>query len=375
MSHVDEGRLQAFLDGELSADEEIRIEDHLTDCIECAALFDEVVEVHAQASRLLSELDEQPATPEYQELVARAAEAEQDQRRSGPSFLLPGLAWAATLVLAFFLGWQASDRSAIVGNVEPAAPARGDSRSSEAPEIAGPEEFLADAVDPDPSNEEATPARQEPSESDTAPPAVAAGEEAGRAPESEAAPEQELDRAAARLEPLEQELRSDRARGGDELRMQAAPVAPPAGEWEAEEAGERLEVAAPFVRIAPSEVVERFGAEPLRPAGADLREMAIGPPGTFPEGLDDGPVLRSTYDLPGRAGRWMIWQQRTTIAGESEPPTAVALRRLLESSPAGVQGDGLGMIEWSDPRGFRVRMAARLPVDELRDLAMQLELR
>lgn len=98
MSHVDDGTLHAYLDGELAPMERGRIEEHLTGCSPCRERL-------AEARALITRADQ---------LLALAAPAA--PTRTAPPFhrLRPRpawwhvrmpLAWAATLTLALGTGW------------------------------------------------------------------------------------------------------------------------------------------------------------------------------------------------------------------------------------------------------------------------------
>jgi hypothetical protein len=99
MSHVDDGTLHAYLDGELTPVERERTEGHLAGCAACRARLEEERTLIERASRLLglAAPPERPAPPLH-EL--------RQPRRGGAGFRLP-LAWAATVALAIGIGWYA----------------------------------------------------------------------------------------------------------------------------------------------------------------------------------------------------------------------------------------------------------------------------
>jgi putative zinc finger protein len=98
MSHVDDGTLHAYLDGELTPVERERTDGHLAGCGACRARLEEERALIERASRLL-EVASPPerAAPPLHELRRRP-------RRS--RFMIP-LAWAATVTLAIGVGWFA----------------------------------------------------------------------------------------------------------------------------------------------------------------------------------------------------------------------------------------------------------------------------
>ena len=96
MSHVDEGTLHAYLDGELPAPERERWAVHIAACAECRTRLEEERALAARARELLAHV----APP------ARAPVAPRARRpaRAWRSVRLP-LAWAATVTIAFAVGW------------------------------------------------------------------------------------------------------------------------------------------------------------------------------------------------------------------------------------------------------------------------------
>ena len=100
MSHVDEGTLHAYLDGELSPPERTALEIHLAQCASCGARLAEERSLIERASAVLggARPSERPAPP-LSELAS--------PRRRGRRILgarLP-FAWAATVVLALGIGY------------------------------------------------------------------------------------------------------------------------------------------------------------------------------------------------------------------------------------------------------------------------------
>jgi len=98
MSHVDEGTLHAYLDGELAPVERERVDTHLKGCPACQARLAEERALIERASRLLGIA----APPE------RAIPPLQQLRQPRLTWRLRRpVAWAATLILAVGLGWYA----------------------------------------------------------------------------------------------------------------------------------------------------------------------------------------------------------------------------------------------------------------------------
>ena len=119
MSHVDDGSLHAYLDGELSAVERTRLEAHLGECPSCRARLDEERALIERAGQLLG-----LATPPGPE---RAMPPLHQLRHPRPRLrgMVP-LAWAATVVLAVWVGWYARGGPSAPG-IQTALEAPGDS--------------------------------------------------------------------------------------------------------------------------------------------------------------------------------------------------------------------------------------------------------
>jgi anti-sigma factor RsiW len=118
MQHVDEGLLHAYLDGELDvgspADAE-QVESHLAGCAVCRARLAEAQGLRARAHEILRVGTDAPrSAPHFDALLARAA-----VRPAGPRRTVDhrrtlhrqgvALGWAASLVIALFAGWFASE--------------------------------------------------------------------------------------------------------------------------------------------------------------------------------------------------------------------------------------------------------------------------
>ncbi|HWV56496.1 MAG TPA: hypothetical protein VNZ57_03410 [Longimicrobiales bacterium] len=139
MPHVDEARLEAWLDRERSglADSEIAaIERHLAECVACATRADRAAELKRRAADLLGELrmGDRPA-PSFEEVRARAA------GRSGRgavhgSRAVPWL-WAASVAVALGIGYVARD-ALTPAQVAVNAPATGVSAANDRQEASAP---------------------------------------------------------------------------------------------------------------------------------------------------------------------------------------------------------------------------------------------
>ncbi|HKC39772.1 MAG TPA: zf-HC2 domain-containing protein [Gemmatimonadales bacterium] len=99
MSHVDEGTLHSYLDGELSADERAAVEIHLSQCATCRASLAGQRALLERASAVLGVARpiERPAPP-FEQLRRQSKRSPWRVRRS--------IAWAASIVLAIGLGYS-----------------------------------------------------------------------------------------------------------------------------------------------------------------------------------------------------------------------------------------------------------------------------
>lgn len=102
MSHVDDGTLHAYLDGELPPAERARLEAHLAECPACRTRLEEERALVERAGQLLglAQPVERPAPPMHQLRRPRLV-----WRRRVP------LAWAASLLMAVGLGYYLGEAS------------------------------------------------------------------------------------------------------------------------------------------------------------------------------------------------------------------------------------------------------------------------
>lgn len=194
MSHVDDGTLHTYLDGEATAVERERLEAHLAGCAPCRARLEEERNLIERAGRLLglAAPPERPA-PSFHELR---------RPRRGGRYGLP-LAWAATIALAVGIGWYSRgllrNRSAVPTPAQVAAESPAALAEPHADDIAH------DRTDSAPSGRIA-PRRNQPSSPTPAPPsgpaamATGAAQAADRTGRVEPAPPQPVADAVGRLE-------------------------------------------------------------------------------------------------------------------------------------------------------------------------------
>ncbi len=118
MLHPEDGILHAYLDGECDDSERAEVEEHLHSCTECRARLEAAKGIGLEAGSLLGELEpESIQAPPWHELEQLAAERQratllaeekESTRSAAPFWRIPALAWAASLVVAFGLGWLVS---------------------------------------------------------------------------------------------------------------------------------------------------------------------------------------------------------------------------------------------------------------------------
>jgi len=114
MPHMDEGRLQAWLDGRrggLSQTERDEIGAHVASCEACADRVAELRGTDAASRDLLGALAEaEPAMPDFSDVVARSRSLDSPTRKSGtPARRRFPIQWAASIVVAVGVGWMANE--------------------------------------------------------------------------------------------------------------------------------------------------------------------------------------------------------------------------------------------------------------------------
>lgn len=176
MRHLDEGRLQAWLDGPragLADDERARIARHLEACAECADRLEALRDEAERAGALLgTPLPGGP--PAFDDVVARAERVGDDPSTRRPARRWRATGWAASIVMAAGAGWMANDlirrdpvavsRPAAVRTDEAPAPALeatgirpGASTATAEPAVEAPPDPVADVARPADADEGAQP--------------------------------------------------------------------------------------------------------------------------------------------------------------------------------------------------------------------------
>ncbi|UCC83458.1 MAG: zf-HC2 domain-containing protein [Gemmatimonadota bacterium] len=388
MSHIDEGTLHSYLDGEVSERQRTEIAGHLATCEECRTRLEAAEALSGRAAELLAELE--PGTvqpPSWREIEERAAARRHAAPR--PVRLRPRLAWAASIALAFAVGWASqayfvrmpASEVGVVGALE--------ADRSQAPQLR-----QRGAVEPGEAQPEA--ARQEQlraSEPDmtaiqprakVTPEEEAATEVAGRAPEG--APAQRL-----RDQPAELAEQDRAAEPADELvvveapaivagievaREEAQPQAavpvdraapqPAAHAFEAERAlAERRDAEAKstgFVELPATDAALWLGKEPRTLPELTLERVEVGP-GAALEGAQPGlPAIRLVYE--DAAGNEIILTQQWLGGG---------FDAFAETAPAmTVEPSGHRAYRWLDDQGYLLILEGNVSGDSLRALAERL---
>jgi len=402
MSHFDDGQLHAWLDGETIGNDAERIDRHLAKCDECSARLDEVARVHALACELVASAQGADA-PAWAELVARAeapgaAEPPAAEREPAvdrgvttstpargiwtPRLLTSGLAWAATLVLAFGLGWYAGLRpdDALRSNTEfrsevaaPAAKKKLDVGQQESPvgdddaerlvalgraqEAAVPEESVVQKTSADQlagaelegltrvageRNELA----ENRAEAVASPPAPVTD---GRLDRDEAAPVEQAQRRAAPARERQMTVEPEEAAGAT---MADAVASSPESD---------------VASNAPLDIVGWLGREPLRLEGAVLASATVAPLATSP-GSPSEPGVWMLFDDPQTGARVAVAQRRWPQGDDTDQPAPPADVGAALSS---VISDGSRQLWWITADGYLVLIAADVDEATLRDLAQR----
>jgi len=208
ISHVDDGQLHAYLDGELPQAEAWRLEAHLGECPACRGRLEEQRALIARASELLA----LAAPPARAAPPFRPAEVQPPPPVRWPA--RQPLAWAATVVLALAAGWYLRGES-------PSSPVPPDRRA------AG-----ANAAAPRETARTVPPSARQTAETKTLAP-VREADEAARS--AAAAQRDQMISGSAlpnpQITPLDQAARAKAAPPASAL-VAAAPAAPLAARWE-----------------------------------------------------------------------------------------------------------------------------------------------
>jgi anti-sigma factor RsiW len=402
MSHIEEAKLHAYLDGACAERELERIEAHLASCGECQARLAAAIAASRLASDLLAEIEPQPVhAPPWREIEERAAA----RTRSAPSrnWVRPSLAWAAMIAIAFGVGWlsntyysRAPERL-FTGSRQAQAPVAVADALEEQRFDQAPAEELPEAEAGERSGEITTPeTKVEEQDLDqlrtkSADERLAAEPQPGRTELADEGVAREADREGAlgavarkrvqEAEPIAEKAAEDvvaatppavagveanrvdpesRARR-DAPADQARPESEPLADFAARRIvlpSETGETSA-FFSVQPEDAALWLDAELRRLPDLQLRRVEVGPGSAVQGGLPGLPAVKLVYE--DAAGHELILIQQRV---------ADATLEFEEAEPVlTVDPDGPLAYRWLDGRGYRLILIAEVSSDSLRALA------
>jgi len=423
MSHVDDGTLNALLDGELAAEAAAAVEAHIAVCPECARRLAEAKRFIAEASDLLGALDlpgavaaPAPRVPKTAKEIALDLDAATQRSPAlgpGPAVGAPErtalrppprrrldfttLAWAATVVLAIGVGYLANEvrhsRERIAFGegyagrpVEAARPSSPAAQAPAAPAVA------QNAVEPAAGGAARTQLVRGPqvtrAASNESPQAAAASPTRKRTPVlggKQLAAATPSERAAARLQPERPGKTVVDMVGGVSGAAERQPAAvaaeAPAGlaraDRNAPAAGERGAVTVArdqrltvFRPADLEEAASRLGGTVRLIDGLRIDHVEVGPGWRVAGAAPSLDVVRTLYiDLQGR--RVVLDQQHLA---QPEPDTVAAERQgadvgmALGDTLTTEAPDGQVQVRWVDRERFWLSLTANLPADSVRAL-------
>ena len=402
MSHIEDGRLHAYLDGECAEREIEQIEAHLAICDECQERLEAATAASRTASDLLAEVEPGPVSaPSWRELEARAAA----RARSAPrrTWVKPSLAWAAMIAIAFGIGWfsntywsaarYAPSSSLPTETPIAAADALEEEQLPQAPEQTRTGAQVGEqSAEPDLANEQVSYDLRAKAVSE--PPATRPqpGRAAGVEGEVEkSAPEEAL--AAARRRSEEAENRTQAVTEDVAARPPAEPSPAVAGVDATRELAERRErqdlladKPQPQAEIIPSFAAQKsvlraesdeatpgfFGVQPEDAAvwldgnlrtlpDLQLKRVEVGPGTAVPGALPGLPAVRLVYEDAAGHPLVLIQQRVVDWAADAER------QPVLSVDPSGEVA-----YRWIDARGYHLILIGQVSSDSLRALAERL---
>ncbi len=305
MPHIPEGTLHAYLDGQLRGRERAELEEHLAGCAECRERLDEAERMIGDASSVMAELEPSAVQPPpWHEIEERAA-ARTGARPRRPR-LRPSLAWAATIVLAFGVGWLSHEYwPEWTGSRESAA---GTTSSRAIAEPAAARESEAAQESEETATETEPPAEAPSITVDERPkPEGGAGADAeGRQSEPQAEAPSPADAQAQTIEQATRgrvQARRDQARGvaplerGEAAAETGADALAPSAAAPARQnavSGE-AKAADSFFVVQPDEASTWLGIRLRTLPALELQRVEVGPGATVEGGLAGLPAVRLTY--------------------------------------------------------------------------------
>ncbi len=337
MSHPDDGTIQMLLDGELDAEQQSRIEHHMSACANCSARLAEARAFQLEADRLVEML-----------AIPSPTAGRLDGRRGRN--VIRSLAWAASIVVAVSLGYWGRGMNSPTADV----PQEGDvlPRASVTPPAAAPASpSEMDSVPPATSVARIAPATD----------ALTNSDDAAGARSAERAPREERDEA-----PRREAKAADRVDAPERVVGQAAAAPPPAAEQEARQSranldaakvGRSAEVPAVTWRVISME-------EAVRLLGGQLRLID----GLAPDRVETGPGTAVVGADPSRPLVRVVYASGTVTLDQQRPGTAISARRDAAAPAAGAVAPG-SVTGWQERSGIRFVVTGGVSADTLRALA------
>jgi len=396
MSHVDDGKLNALLDGELDTAEADAVRTHIASCADCAKRLDEAKQFLAGAADLLGALD-LPATAtapakEVRRVSKTAKEVaidldgathktpairpnlpEPPAAAARPRFDFTTLAWAAMIVLAIGVGYLANE----VRHVRGGTPVS----EAVASRPAGPAAVALSAPAQPASRAAASPAAPKNSPPvHTAAATRAGARPAGASAKSAAPPSGKRLAAAPRpvhRQPAHAAANTLASAAGAGARAQeaaprpAAAAAPTAALNRAGSAAAVAGVTAPspvpttFQRVTLEEAVARLDGVIRLMDGMRFEEVQLGP-GSLVAGADRGRQLVRLSYVDGAGRRFVLDQQRIAIPATGGSVSFDLSMRAGDTLTT-VAADGTVHVRWISGT-FWLSLTGNLPADEMRRL-------
>ena len=429
MPHLEDPLLQAYLDGYCNDRRVAEIEAHLEGCEQCRRRLDDARQAASHASQLLGALEPGPVhAPSFEELEAKAAAraggdvadeivakmAEAGLAKppsvSRPFWSSPSLAWAATLAIAFALGWVS--RSEIgMPVLEPAPLATFDAPASVEEVEAGGEIDALQAV----VKRSAADAPQLPAEAPADAQGPAGQEEASNRPDvggglSTVGEQRLLEQQVAAAAPaspgrreVEPSVSADRAEAAADPSLEMNEEIAQAGAFGDAGAGDAgaggaVGAAGGYIPVDLTAVEDWLGAPPRQLPDLQLLRAEVGPGTLMEDGSPERPVVRLVYrtdngeqisldqQFTGAVGGPLpaAADDRVDAAGErarAQPQQVRANRQAGFDRDVGAVGGvaseapyvstpgGGFTISWIDADGYVLSLSANLQPDIIRGLA------
>lgn len=404
MSHVSDGSLHAYLDGEAGERERAEVERHLASCVTCRERLEEAETVRDRASELLA--DYEPAgvrMPAWREIEERARVRGQTSQRQRRSWVRPGLAWAASIALAFVIGFASGGLVAPTNfaareevsprqqpsleRAEPAAPATAPAAGEEddamvtgrategtpptgsvAPSDAASSTSSAEAADRAPARlrdqapaeaqtlaEEAAPAAEPPVAA--APTAGAERDEARAERESSAAAPPAVSEGKAAQPVPSQDAVPAAVREQAQFRLDARRREVAGAELDqAGESMNRAKLAGEYFSVSADAATEWLGVRMRTLPELELVRVEVGPGSTLDTGSIGRPAIRLVYRDAAANEITLLQQWTGTAVGEESDPMLV------------IEPSGSKSYRWHDG-GYRLVLQGTVSADSLRSLA------